>query len=319
MHQLGRGNFDTQPLGGSDAFETLRDLSRKGSLVRTLDYLGGPFRSQFTTLGFEGGAVTRACTTSNFVASKTPADLRKTAANYDVLNLILWGSVAVGCGNSTRILKAGEACLFPARELTSFAPMTGSTVRQLSLVIPSTRLEHIAPVSKNEFLQIGTSTSGAVAPLLQCMESLSSQMLECSPEEAMALFDACVHLFTSVVLGHASPRPTAKAAIRMGKLLRFIDAHLSEPSLSPADAAAELGVSGRRVQQIFAANGLTFSGFVSERRIIHAAADLLAGPRGLPIGEIAFRWGFSDMAAFRKAFRKVYGTTARDYRRSIRG
>ncbi|MEV5824726.1 helix-turn-helix domain-containing protein [Spirillospora sp. NPDC052242] len=44
----------------------------------------------------------------------------------------------------------------------------------------------------------------------------------------------------------------------------------------------------------------------------------LADPalRGVPVGQIAARWGFSHPAVFTRAFRAAYGVTPSEYRRS---
>jgi AraC family transcriptional activator of tynA and feaB len=72
------------------------------------------------------------------------------------------------------------------------------------------------------------------------------------------------------------------------------------------------GVSDRYVHKLFAARRMTFGAYVTERRLNHICADLIS-TRHSVLG-IAYRWGFNDISAFNKAFKKRYGCTPSRYR-----
>ncbi len=94
----------------------------------------------------------------------------------------------------------------------------------------------------------------------------------------------------------------------------FIESRLADPELRTHHIAAELGLSDRAIQQMFAAAGTTPSGFIMERRLRKAADRLRARPHA-SITEVAFETGFSDSSYFGRCFRQRFGTAPRTWRR----
>jgi AraC-like DNA-binding protein len=92
------------------------------------------------------------------------------------------------------------------------------------------------------------------------------------------------------------------------RVLALVEARLSDPELKTGMIAAELGISLRTVQNIFAAMGTTPSAHIQELRLMRAA-ELLSGPRPRSITEVAFATGFNDSAYFTRCFRHRFGET----------
>jgi AraC family transcriptional activator of tynA and feaB len=100
-----------------------------------------------------------------------------------------------------------------------------------------------------------------------------------------------------------------------GRIVGFVSAHLTDPALSARTAGSALGASTRYVQMVMAEQGTTFSQYVLTRRLARAAEQLL-DDRRVSVASIAFACGFSDLSHFSRAFRRQYGCTATDWRRS---
>ncbi|GAA1647257.1 helix-turn-helix domain-containing protein [Nonomuraea maheshkhaliensis] len=99
----------------------------------------------------------------------------------------------------------------------------------------------------------------------------------------------------------------------------FVERHLDDLSLSPADIAAAHHVSLRHLQRLFLQEGLTISGWVRDRRLERcrrALADPLTD--SVPINVIAARWGFISDAHFNRLFRRTFGLPPASYRRHMR-
>jgi AraC-like DNA-binding protein len=95
----------------------------------------------------------------------------------------------------------------------------------------------------------------------------------------------------------------------------FIEAHLSEPELSPSAVARALDVSPRYLRMLFAADRETVSGYILRRRLEECARQLASSlRRGQTITEIAFASGFNATPHFARVFRRQYGMTPRQYR-----
>ena len=90
-------------------------------------------------------------------------------------------------------------------------------------------------------------------------------------------------------------------------------------NLTAADVAAHLGVTIRHVQRLFEGDGTTFSTFLVNQRLTRAYR-MLCEPRFSfwEIGKIASYVGFSDLSHFGRCFRKLYGSSPRDIRRSTK-
>jgi len=90
------------------------------------------------------------------------------------------------------------------------------------------------------------------------------------------------------------------------RLHALIEARLTDPELSTAMLADELGISTRSVQNMFAQTATTPSAYILRRRL-DRAAELLAGDPARSITDLAFDLGFNDSAYFTRCFRQQFG------------
>lgn len=112
--------------------------------------------------------------------------------------------------------------------------------------------------------------------------------------------------------GHSTADP---GTVHLANARAFICDHLTDPGLSASRVAAGIGISERHLSRAFAAAGTSLPQFVLTRRLEHARALLVAGPR-VTIAEVAARCGFGSPAYFSQAFRARFGARAADVRRS---
>jgi AraC-like DNA-binding protein len=107
--------------------------------------------------------------------------------------------------------------------------------------------------------------------------------------------------------GRWNVRESLRAA-RLEAAKRHIDQHLSEPGLTPASAAAFLGISVRHLHLLFEPTGTSFAQYVARRRLLQCRAALTS-PTGAhrSVADIAFGWGFNSLATFYRAFEREFG------------
>lgn len=93
----------------------------------------------------------------------------------------------------------------------------------------------------------------------------------------------------------------------------YIDQHLDEEDLSPSRVASAVGISRRYLGQLFAAEGQTTMGWVSQRRLERCRMRLAKEiwRPGL-ITELAFASGFSNVSSFNRAFKAAFNRTPRE-------
>jgi len=140
-----------------------------------------------------------------------------------------------------------------------------------------------------------------------------AQLLARSPElSALLLQSALSHLqeLMARVLAPAAQAPAQDAVDvpRLALIRRDILARIDRADLSLAQIARLHHLTPRQVQRLFAREGMYFSDFVREQRLMRARA-MLADPaqRHRRVLEIALDSGFDDVSAFSRAFRRQFG------------
>jgi AraC-like DNA-binding protein len=134
------------------------------------------------------------------------------------------------------------------------------------------------------------------------------------------------HLTDLVALALGTTRDLAEnAALRGGRAARLrdikadIEHRLGNEDLSTATIAARHRLPVRYVQRLFEADGVTFTEFVLEQRLLRAHR-LLGDPRFAtqPIGIVAFESGFTNQTYFNRTFRARFGVSPSEVRASLR-
>jgi AraC-like DNA-binding protein len=99
------------------------------------------------------------------------------------------------------------------------------------------------------------------------------------------------------------------------RLKSYILMHLRDPELSLSTAAAALRVSTRYVSDLMAAEQLSFRSYVQAQRLDKCKRDL-SDPSNAArhVGDIAYAWGFKDLAHFSRTFKERFGVSPREWR-----
>jgi transcriptional regulator GlxA family with amidase domain len=106
----------------------------------------------------------------------------------------------------------------------------------------------------------------------------------------------------------AAPGQDSVRAEQLAAVRHYVDLHLSDRALTPAGAAAALGISPRQIHRLFESSGSTFTRYVLRQRLLRCR-DTIAGATGTgrSVIDIAFGWGFNSMATFYRAFTSEFG------------
>jgi len=132
---------------------------------------------------------------------------------------------------------------------------------------------------------------------------------------------AVTELVAGAVLGETRLDAEAMTQVQAGHVRRVdaaIEAQLGNPHLTIADIARQEGLSQRYLQRLFERQNTTFSTYVRERRLERCCNDLIdPNYSDQRIADISYRWGFSDQAHFSRMFSATYGTSPREFRKSV--
>jgi AraC family transcriptional activator of tynA and feaB len=115
---------------------------------------------------------------------------------------------------------------------------------------------------------------------------------------------------------HATARPIVSRRTGLYEsALSAIDARIADPALSPVDVAGSVKVSIRQLHRAFAEHGTTVSRSIRSRRLDGCRREIVQR-HGVErsLTQISHRWGFTDLAAFSRAFKAEFGISPRQYR-----
>lgn len=111
---------------------------------------------------------------------------------------------------------------------------------------------------------------------------------------------------------------TSHRAATLLRLKAYIEARLGDGGLSLAAVAAGLGLSPRYVNDLLADEQTSFRRYLLARRLEQCRRSLAAHGH-LQVGEVAFLWGFNDLAHFSRAFKERFGLSPRAWRAAALG
>jgi AraC-like DNA-binding protein len=111
--------------------------------------------------------------------------------------------------------------------------------------------------------------------------------------------------------------PSAAAWRRRKDIVRYIEDHLREPTLTAESVAEGVHLSSRHLRTIFSASGEKVSAYILRRRLEECARKIKDPAwTNQTLMKIAFSWGFNSAAHFTRSFRDQFGVSPREYRRA---
>ena len=232
------------------------------------------------------------------------------------LSLHLGGDALLDDGSQTLALAPGDIVFGPAQAQAELE--FRSNFRQFIVSMPAASLKTRPPAGPGFALShiggrsgLGRLFAGTLSALADSFDTLADDDIQ-PAEASLSEFIA-----TSLAARRetAAPAVSSTQAATMRRLCRFIDANLSDTTLSLAAVAAQERVSERLVQKLFEGLGLSFTTYLRQRRLDRCRADLANRQYGhLSIADIGFRWGFNDPAHFSHCFRDRYSLSPRQFR-----
>ncbi|GAA4336243.1 helix-turn-helix domain-containing protein [Actinomadura luteofluorescens] len=139
------------------------------------------------------------------------------------------------------------------------------------------------------------------------------------PRLGAVLSDLVSALFAHALDSDRELSPEARRRTLILSVRSFIGRNLHDPDLTPSLVAAAHNISTSHLYRLFQDENVTVGALIRRERLERARRDL-ADPaqHGVPVHEIAARWGFTHHSAFTRAFRAAHGTSPSDYRQARR-
>ncbi|HEY0859012.1 MAG TPA: helix-turn-helix domain-containing protein [Albitalea sp.] len=227
----------------------------------------------------------------------------------------------VGCAGVEQ--KGREAWVTPDQwsiydTTDSYAVANPVHVEHLIVMLPKQRLVERG-LSLEPLMARRLGGTGGVARLaLETMRSAYRELPGMSETSARSVGDAItqfVHL-SMLDLAGIGTATTQREALRE-RIKQHVSAHLGDPALSVDGIALALNCSRRQLYNAFSEEPDGVAGYVLRRRL-EACRRSFDDPASAhrSITDIAFSFGFSNMAHFSRVFRSHLGLPPSDYRRA---
>jgi AraC-like DNA-binding protein len=190
-------------------------------------------------------------------------------------------------------------------------------LKKVTLLVPQSKLKVHFPKIDQFVNQKINMSSGIGAIAASYIISLAKEATSIENNSGDSMVDFSLELM-SICLEAKLARPMTKA--RSDLLLdvrNYIDNNLDNPDLGPSTIAAELYISNRYLHLLFEDEGTTVSNYILQKRLGKCRRELIRnGQYKRNITEIALQWGFNDASHFCRVFKKMFGLSPSEYRKS---
>ncbi|MEU7817585.1 helix-turn-helix domain-containing protein [Pseudonocardia sp. NPDC049154] len=241
---------------------------------------------------------------------RTERQVRRADEDYLQIALARRGRTLVVQDGREAVIGPGEFVLYDSSRPFTFA--TSDSFEYSVCLHPKRDLPLSAAemASSTAITFDGRRGVGALLPPL--LSSLDRAVGDDLPEAGQAAVARTIgDLFVALVRSRV---PAGAQNLHLVRARAYIDDHLADPDLDPAQVAAACAISLSYLHKVFADADESVAGRIREQRLQGAWADLRRSD--LPIGAVGARWGMPDPAAFSRSFRTRFGLSPREHRRS---
>ncbi|MDO9357003.1 MAG: AraC family transcriptional regulator [Solirubrobacteraceae bacterium] len=206
-------------------------------------------------------------------------------------------------------LASGEPMLLDMARAAEVHLGAGTAVQAF---VPREMLDELlnAPRDLHALRLVGASAT----VLAEHLRSLTTCLPEMTASQAPFAVTATLHMVAAALASTPEPQQAARPQVEsplLRQACRYIEMHLSEPTLSAADLCAAIHVSRATLYRLFDAYG-GVSSHIRERRLARIREVLCEGRGRRSLARIAEDHGFENSAHFSRAYRQQYGHCPRD-------
>ena len=270
----------------------------------------GRFRGSIRALDLDQLHVSEV-TARTHVVERTPELIARGGRQYFKLSLQLSGTGLLAQSGREARLMQGDIAIYDTEQ--PYTLVFDDDFRMLVLMFPQALLDLPAD-SVRQLTAVrfrgGTGVAGIIEPFLRRMaDGMDALAGPTGPRLGRNALDLVATMFVAEL---GAPRAHERLASR---IRAYIDEHLGDPGLGPAQIAAAHYISTRHLHGIFHEQGESVAALIRARRLERSRLDLL-NPlmRDQMIGKIAARWGFVDAAHFSRLYRAAFDESPRNTR-----
>ncbi|MBN9112274.1 MAG: helix-turn-helix transcriptional regulator [Pseudonocardia sp.] len=248
------------------------------------------------------------CRIGRMTGRRGRAELRDTPGEYVAVLLVHRGTEYLRQEGRTAEVTAGGAALWDGvRPVECF---TASRLDKHTMFVPRALVADAVP--DLDAALVRAIPDSADLRLLHAWLQTATRHEDLEPDTAQRAGRMALDLLNAS-LARARDGSNGTHAVLLLQVKSFLDANLSDPTLTLDTVAKANAVSLRYLHLLFQGSGETAREYLRRRRL-ERARQLLAGA-DLPVTEVAGRCGFDSPSSFSRAYRAHYGMSPREARR----
>lgn len=243
------------------------------------------------------------------------SDIRLTTDSYFLISLQLAQTCVVSQFDQQTQLTPGDMALYSSTE--PYELDLSDDFQQIVIQIPKERLLERLPNAELMAARVIDGQSGIGKLVRDNIIAFSAYTNASAPTLRAMVQDTLIDLVATGLASHENcivelSSPEQHALLRAKS---FIRDQLHDSCLDRNLVANHTGLSVRRLNAIFAKEGVSLSSHIRQTRLDAIASDL-RDPRftGLSISQIAIRHGMENLQHLSTCFRRQFQCTPRDYR-----
>jgi AraC-like DNA-binding protein len=212
------------------------------------------------------------------------------------------------------VLEPGDFVLWDSERDMQFRVI--EPLHKLTLLVPKRRMQLLLPQAEHYAGTVVRGGRRGIAGIAgEALRRLAEDLPYIEDEEVPQAIGPLLSLLSATV--GVQPQPGFVSSAHRDsfqRFCRFIDRNLDDPTLSPAVVAKMHGVSVRYLHMIFARHQSSFGRHVRKQRLSRCFLDLSQAPERRTVTEIAYRWGFNDVAHFSRSLKAEFGISPSEVR-----
>ena len=311
--------FSTSQVNPANSFNHWRQTIFERIVPVELTNLGDkPFHGTLEGANIGALSVTR-ISQGAIRTEATPTTIRR-HDKHDTLTvgIVLDGVVTSIQNDRESVQGAGEIIVLDRRPTVM---ATSADSRSLIIEISRAKLEGLlGPARIYSALTIGTNQASTTL-VTTFFNELIRIHGNLSPETSDRMASVGSDLLVAAIaerLAQEMPKPLY-GTVLLQRARAYVENNLGDPSLDPVRLAAAVGISVRRLQQLFQGKGLHISDWIWRRRLEVSSLRLAdPGYAHLQLGTLAYGCGFASQPHFSRRFKAHFGMTPSEYRHASR-
>lgn len=254
-------------------------------------------------------------TASGQTVLRTRDRIARSDNEFVLVSLALGGKCIITQGGREAVLDAGSFAVYDTRHPYELRFEGGfrHTVVQIPRAMMQNRLtglEYLTAIRLSRANTLERITFDFLLALTDLREHTESRRLQFQ-DQALDLLSKSL-----ADRGCTSVPDNTRGTALLFRIKEHVYSYLGDSEMSLSSVAAYFGVTPRYVNSLLHHEGSSFGRFVLAARLERCARAMSQfEQRNKQISEIAYQWGFSDMAYFSRAFKCRYNFSPRDYRR----